>query len=65
MKHYQVRRTPDGALPPLGGSDALHGASEAELRVLLSLLSGTPDDTAALAAAAECSPARAAAAATW
>lgn len=62
MKHYQVRRTPDGALPPLGGSDALHGASEAELRVLLSLLSGTPDDTAALAAAADCSPARAAAA---
>ncbi len=62
MNHYQVKRTPDGALPPLGGSDALHEASEAELRVLLSLLSGTPDDAAALAAAADCSPARAAAA---
>lgn len=62
MKHYQARRSPDGALPPLGGSDALREASEAELRVLLSLLSGTPDDVAALAAAADCSPARAAAA---
>ncbi len=52
----------DGAFscPPLGGSAALLDASTEELRVLLCLLTGADaGDTAALAAAAGCSPARA------
>ena len=52
----------NGAFPcqSLGGSAALLDASTEELRVLLCLLTGTDEkDTAALAAAAGCSPARA------
>ncbi|MBQ8859476.1 MAG: DnaD domain protein [Clostridia bacterium] len=57
-----MKNNKDGgyACPPLGGSAALFDASTEELRVLLCLLTGTDGkDTAALAAAAGCSTARA------